>query len=310
MTTKRKLHPALGTPLFVLLIGLVYLLGSLAVAMVAAVDIARQGLDVTLELVVAWCNGHILLTASVPALAAIPVAWLVGGWLAGLSRDDLGLRRGTGSRALILGLALGLAAMVVPAAIGRAIGWMEPVGQGTELVSGGAAIPGIAFALPALLVMAFAEEILFRGFLLRYWQPVLGLPGAVILTAIAFALLHGGNPGMSVMGLVGVAVAGVMLAVAFVASESLWFATGIHLGWNAATSLVLGLPVSGLELPSLLRWQTADNDTARQLMGGDFGPEEGLLFHLSLTATLVVALLLARQLRPRREHPPEAPEAQ
>lgn len=303
----RKLHPLWGTLTFAPVFVVVYFAAALSVAAVAAVDLARQGHPITAQTVIAWSQIHILFAAFVPALATVPVTWKLGGWLAGLDRDAFGLSAGGGSRALALGLVLGLAAMVAPALLGRAMGWMVPATGEAGALTGGAALPVLAFAMPALLVMAFGEELLVRGFLLRYWQQALGIPGAVLLTSAAFALMHSSNPGLSPWGLLGIFIAGVMLAAAFVASGSLWFATGIHLGWNAATSVVLGLPVSGLVLPSLTRWQTADSDIARQLMGGDFGPEEGLLFHLSLSATLVAALLLAPLLRSATA--PAAPEA-
>ena len=308
MTSRpRKLHPLPGTLVFGAVFVVVYVAAAFSVALVAAADLARQGDPITAETVLAWSHDHILLAAFLPALAAIPVTWKLGGWIAGLDRSDFGLLPGSSSRALVLGSLLGLAAMGVPALLARAVGWMEPAASPPGLATGAAALPALAFALPALLVMAFGEELLVRGFLLRYWQPLLGLPGAVLLSSAAFALMHGTNPNISAFGLLGIFLAGVMLAVAFVASRSLWFATGIHLGWNAATSVVLGLPVSGLVLPSLVRWQAADSDTARQLMGGDFGPEEGLLFHLSLTATLVAALAVAPMLRPTDPSAASAP---
>ena len=302
---RRKLHPLLGTPAFGVAFVAVYALAALGVALIGAADLARIGDPITAETVLAWSQNHILLAAMIPALAALPVTWRLGGWLAGLDRADFGLRPGGARRALVVGLVLGLGAILVPTLVGRAMGWVVPADAPAGATSSLAALPGMAFVLPALLVMAFGEELLVRGFLLRYWQPVVGVPGAILLSSIAFALMHASNPGISAWGLLGILIAGVMLAVAFVASGSLWFATGIHLGWNAATSLVLGLPVSGLVLPSVARWQAADSDVARRLMGGDFGPEEGLLFHLGLTATMVVALLVAPALRAREE--PSAP---
>jgi hypothetical protein len=294
---RRRLHPLLGTPLFGVALFAAYAVATVGVALVAAVDLARTDRPIAAETLIAWSQDHILLAAFITALAAIPVTLKLGGWLAGLDRGDLGLAPGGARRALVVGLVLGLGAMLVPALLGRTVGWMVPATTASHAAIGAAALPGIAFAVPALLAMAFGEELLVRGFLLRYWQPTLGIPGAILLSSVAFSLMHLSNPNLSGWGLLGIFIAGVMLAAAFVASGSLWFVTGIHLGWNAATSLVLGLPVSGLVLPSLARWQTADSATAQQLMGGDFGPEEGLLFHLGLTVTMAAALLVAPLLR-------------
>jgi membrane protease YdiL (CAAX protease family) len=301
----RKLHPLPGTLLF----GLSYVAASVLVVVLlsvwAGIDLAREGLEPDVASVTRWVGQHVLLASLLTAAVTIPLTRGFGGWLAGLDRRTFGLEPQGGRRAAAIGALLGLAALLVPAALGRLTGLYEPL---DPLIlderSGGSALPGIAWVLPVLLVMAFAEELLLRGFLLRYWQPQLGAKGAILLSSLAFAALHAGNPNLSVMGLLGIFLAGLMLAVAFVATDSLWFVTGIHAGWNVATALVVGLPVSGLTLPSLARWQVADSATAERFMGGDFGPEEGLAFHLSLTATLVAVLVLApaiRRARPERD---------
>jgi len=163
---------------------------------------------------------------------------------------------------------------------------------------GTAAIAPVLFALPALAVAAFGEELAFRGVLLPYWQRATSGPAALIVTAVLFVALHGVNPHASLFGWTGIFLAGLWLGVAFQVSGSLWFATGLHFGWNVATSLVLGLPVSGFRLPSLLHWETIDTPLARRLLGGRFGPEEGVAFHLALTISLVVVLVVGAAARP------------
>ncbi len=269
-----RLHPIVGTFAFVA----ANLAGALAVTLPLA----------------GFLETRLLLATVVMWLVLIPISLAVGRWLTGLPFEELGLGRTGARRGLAVGLALGAATLLLPAFLGRAFGAMEPT------PGAGPANPvGVAWVLPALLIAAFGEEVVFRGVLLRYWQRTTSTPAALVVTATLFTLVHGLNPSASVLGWAGVFLAGLWLGVAFVLSGNLWFCTGLHLGWNVATSLVLGLPVSGFELPSLLRWQTADSDLARRLFGGGFGPEEGIAFHLALTASLMAVLILAPTLNRR-----------
>jgi len=63
--------------------------------------------------------------------------------------------------------------------------------------------------------------------------------------------------------------------VAYWKTYSLWFATGVHFGWNWTMSFAADLPVSGLPMdtPGI----EASVTGPRLWTGGDFGPEAGLV---------------------------------
>jgi hypothetical protein len=65
--------------------------------------------------------------------------------------------------------------------------------------------------------------------------------------------------------------------------------------------LVLGLPVSGLALPALMRWLPSADTKSHLLWGGGYGPEEGLVFHLTLLLGAISYLRWGRQLNPRSD---------
>jgi len=90
-------------------------------------------------------------------------------------------------------------------------------------------------AFGALSVAAgFGEEISYRGYALSVLVPVLGVPGAVLLTSGVFGVLHGYQ---GVLGIFRTGVMGGMLAWGFLASGSLWPPIIAH----ALIDLVAGL---------------------------------------------------------------------
>jgi uncharacterized protein len=214
----------------------------------------------------------------------------------------MGLRPPTGADPrrprFLIGEGCGLLLILAPAVIARLFGGFVPA-TATEVAAlavptGLAAIPAILYLLPALMIAALGEEVLFRGVLLRFWEPVAGAKGALVLSSLMFAAIHVGNPGSSPLGAVGVVLAGLLLGLIFLLRGDLWLAAGVHLGWNLSEAVVLGVPVSGHTLPALLRWSVADSETARGLLGGSFGPEEGVIFHGALALGVVVTIALNR----------------
>jgi membrane protease YdiL (CAAX protease family) len=273
------------------------IVAALVTSAVAAGALLVGGEEATAEAMLQWSNQHLLFSTLVTWVFITPAVWVFGRWMTGLGPAAMGLHRETSVRLFLLGGALGTATLMVPALVGRACGWLIPAAA-NPAPTGAVAIGAMLFALPALGAAAFGEELAFRGVLLPYWQRATNGPAALLVTAAMFVAVHGLNPNASAMGWTGVFLAGLWLGVAVQVTGSLWFATGLHLGWNVATSLVLGLPVSGFDLPSLLRWETADTPMARRLLGGSFGPEEGIAFHLALTVSLVVVLALGSTVRP------------
>ena len=167
--------------------------------------------------------------------------------------------------------------------------WLVGFGVGTLLVSAAVlairilgtltfhvtltrdAIGGTALVLVALAVGALMEEVVFRGYPFQRLVEGIGAWPATILVSMAFGLVHLENPNVSLWGIAGAVLAGVLLSVAYLRARSLWFPWGIHFGWNAAMGLVFGLPVSGIRPPSTIVYGTAGGPP--WLTGGAFGIE-------------------------------------
>ena len=143
-----------------------------------------------------------------------------------------------------------------------------------------------------LLLGAWGEEVVFRGFWFSVLASRFSVPLAVLISALVFALLHGFNPGWSLPAGFGVFLAGVVLALARHRTRGLAWPIGFHWGWNVMQGLVLGLPVSGLSLQA--PWQGVAHGPT-WWTGGTFGPEAGMASWLLLG---LMALLLAKWKHP------------
>ena len=156
-----------------------------------------------------------------------------------------------------------------------------------------------------LLVAASGEEILVRGYPLRVLVERWGRWPALALTSAVFTLLHGANPHVGGIAFLNIILAGVLLGIVCLKTGDLWWAIGVHTGWNLATGFVADLPVSGLRLVDapLIEVSAAG---AVLWAGGDFGLEGGLAATLALALAIPVVartgVVPSRWLE-RRPHP-------
>jgi uncharacterized protein len=214
------------------------------------------------------------------------------------------LRRAA-ARESLLGTAVGgalLAAAVVPLAATGMARWVAGEGSVPEYVAVLASTLGF-FALAA----AF-EEALFRGYPFQALVRGIGAGPAVVASSALFAVAHGNNPNVAPLGLVNIFLAGVMLAVAYLRTRSLWFATGVHLGWNWTMASLLDFPVSGFVSDTPLYDVVARGPEV--WTGGAFGPEAGLPATAALLGgTLWLARSAAFRAPPAEAAPPAPPDA-
>jgi membrane protease YdiL (CAAX protease family) len=210
---------------------------------------------------------------------------LGGGWR-GLLEGGAGLLLGAGLFAAVIGV-LALA--------------------GAYDVIGGQTWTVLQWSLPVAAV-AFREELVFRGIVLRVGEERLGSWLALALSSAWFGLLHADNPNADVVdGLMIALFGGLLLGAAYLCTRRLWLAIGVHAAWNFVQGGIFGAPVSGYEIPGVLQARLSGPDW---LDGGPFGPESSLVALAVCGAASVVLLLLARRrghLRPPRlrRRPPE-----
>jgi uncharacterized protein len=145
-------------------------------------------------------------------------------------------------------------------------------------------------------IAAFAEEAIFRGYPFQVLVRVAGPVVAIALSSVLFAAAHAANPEVGAFALFNIFLAGVLLAVAYLRTLSLWFATALHMGWNWTMATLLDLPVSGIA-----EFDTPGYDALvggpDWWSGGAFGPEGGLVGTIGFGAALL-ALVMVKRLRP------------
>jgi membrane protease YdiL (CAAX protease family) len=150
--------------------------------------------------------------------------------------------------------------------------------------------------LPQVLVAGIgagiAEEIITRGVLFRIAEEGLGSGWALAISALFFGGAHIFNPGATAWSSAAIAIeAGVLLALLYLVTRSLWTCIGLHAGWNIAQGTVYGIPVSGTHADG---WLVSARSGPDWLSGGAFGAEASVvalaLCSLCSLALLVVAL--------------------
>lgn len=227
-------------------------------------------------------------------LAGLAASWTALHFLDRNPRPMAALGLGLGRHAWgewWVGTAVGCAtvgAAVLMLAVAGSARWVADTGSITEYV---AALAGM-FVFFA--VAAAAEEVLLRGYAFQAAVEGMGVWPAVGLFSLIFGVMHAMNPNFTVFGGANIVLAGVLLSVAYLRTRSLWFATGVHLGWNWLMGAVLDLPVSGLDEDAPLLDVVSTGPV--WWSGGAFGPEAGAAATLAIAAA-TVGLLRWKRLR-------------
>jgi len=143
--------------------------------------------------------------------------------------------------------------------------------------------------LPQVLVAGvgagIGEEIIARGVIFRMIEEGLGTWFALVVSALFFGGAHIFNPGATLWSSAAIAIeAGVMLALLYHVTRSLWACIGLHAAWNIMQGTFYGIPVSGGAVDG---WLVSNRTGPTWLSGGMFGAEA------SVVALLVCSLLTA-----------------
>ncbi|MDT3741010.1 MAG: type II CAAX endopeptidase family protein [Candidatus Kapabacteria bacterium] len=138
-----------------------------------------------------------------------------------------------------------------------------------------------------MLISVIIEELIFRGLAFQIIDDKFGKSAAIIITSTLFAAGHFWNPSLSVIGFMNIYLGGVLLALMYIKSRSLYPQIIFHFGWNLSLAFIISSPVSGQNFGEGIFVSSNQNLSGFMyiLLGGGFGLEEGLL-------TTVILLML------------------
>lgn len=198
---------------------------------------------------------------------------------------ELSPRRAGG---LLAGATLGTALVLVSAALAWALGGLT--------VEGTRPAGELAWASDLLMTGLFAavvEEVLFRGMVFRLLEQTLGSWAGVGISAVVFGSVHAFAAEATVVSTLNTVVeAGLLLAVVYLITRSLWVVIGLHAAWNVVLSNVLGIPVSGNTNEGLVITHPSGSEV---ISGGAYGLEASLVTLVVLTAVAVTGLVFAQR---------------
>ena len=218
-------------------------------------------------------------------VGVVVLTWAFCRFVDRVSLRSLGLQTQGWLAKLATGWGLGTVLQLLIFATLAIAGWLtveradwQPVDFGVSIV--------------AWLIISFNEELSFRGYILQRLAQAWGLPAAVVVSSLVFAMVHVLNPNVQPLAMVSLFVAGLLLACAYLVSRSLWLPIGLHIGWNLAEMHLLGFAGSGAPEPALVRSVVTGPEV---MTGGAFGPEGGLV-GLAATVLGIIILVVGYQL--------------
>lgn len=157
---------------------------------------------------------------------------------------------------------------------------------------------GIIWAV-AFLIVGFAEEFLFRGYVLSTLAEGIGFWPAAIALSMLFGAAHLTNRGEDIVGALSIVAVGLLFCFSLRRSGSLWFAIGLHAAWDYSESFIYSVRDSGTMARGHLLNSFFPASAPTWLTGGSVGPE-GSLF---VFAILGILFLVVHWLYPEAQFP-------
>lgn len=144
----------------------------------------------------------------------------------------------------------------------------------------------LLLSLVIFIMVAFTEELAFRGYILNNLMDSFNKWLALFISAILFSLFHLGNSYIGFIPLANIFLAGILLGINYIYTRNLWFGIFLHFSWNFFQGPLLGFKVSGININSLLQ---TDLQGSLMITGGNFG-FEGSIIDMALTLISILIL--------------------
>ncbi len=143
----------------------------------------------------------------------------------------------------------------------------------------------VIIAILVYTIVAVAEEVLIRGYILRNLMISFNKYIALFLSSLLFSAMHGYNPNIDLFGFLNLYLAGILLGISYINTKNLWFPIALHLSWNLFQTL-LGFNVSGQNVYSIIEFTILEKNI---INGGDFGFEGSIL---SIIAQIIFIIII------------------
>ncbi len=214
------------------------------------------------------------------------------GWLCGRLFEDLPFRA-LGAwftkfwfKDFVLGCLIGIASITLAVSFAIAFGGLRF--QFNQSAGISAIQVTLLFSFIVFFIGAAFEEALVRGYIFQTFVRADLAWVAILITSSIFAFGHITNPNAEVFSTINTALAGIWLGIAYLKTRTLWFAFGIHLGWNWFQGSILGIEVSGLTDLSNAPLLTEIDRGPNWISGGDYGIEGGIACTIALIASTII----------------------
>ncbi len=147
---------------------------------------------------------------------------------------------------------------------------------------------------PFWLLQGGTEEVATRGWLLTRIAARTNLPIAIAISSSLFGILHLGNAGVTFLSLLNIILDGVLAALLFIYTDSIWLVVAQHGTWNYVQGNLLGFQVSGTGADASIFSFTMGSGPD-WLTGGAFGAEGSIITTLVLLLSVVIVYRLGER---------------
>lgn len=197
--------------------------------------------------------------------------------------------RGPLGRSVLIGALLGVAMTTVTVLVNLV------AGTATLGAAQWGTLPLALVVLLGFAVQASTEEVAGRGYLMQAVAPRWGLVAAIVVQTVFFALLHGGNGGLTWVAWANLCAVAVFLALWVWATGSLWGACAFHTFWNWSQGNLWGAPVSNMQVDTSVGHYIPGAGSPDVVTGGGFGLEGSVIPLVMFVVGSIVLFVIGRR---------------